>query len=196
MIRRAALRTQGSAGPSGLDAYGLRRLCTSFQRASDDLCNSLALVARRLCISCVDPGGVDALVACRLIALNKCPGVRPIGIGEVVRRIIAKAVLLIIKLDILEAAGSLQLCVGQDAGCEAAVHAMRSIYSDPSTEGVLLVDASNAFNCLIVRCHSIICSHCALLLPTFSLTLTGKTSPCSLMVAIYFLLREPHKAIL
>jgi len=76
----------------------------------------------------VDPDGIDGLVACRLIALDKCPGVCPIGIGEVVRRIIAKAVLSIVKLDILEAAGPLQLCAGQDARCEAAVHAMRSIF--------------------------------------------------------------------
>ena len=32
-IRSAALHTNGSAGPSGLDALGWRRLCTSFQRA-------------------------------------------------------------------------------------------------------------------------------------------------------------------
>ena len=64
-------------------------------------------------------------MAYHLIALDKCPGVRPIGIGEVVRRIIAKAVLSIVKLYILEAAGPLQFCAGQDAGCEAAVHAMR-----------------------------------------------------------------------
>ena len=43
------------------------------------------------------------------------------------RRIIARAVLSIVKLDVLEAAGSLQLCTGQDAGNEAAVHAMRAV---------------------------------------------------------------------
>ena len=56
--------------------------------------------------------------------------------------------LSIVKLDILEAAGPPQLCVGKDAGCEVAIHAMRYIYSDSSTQGVLLVDATNAFNCL------------------------------------------------
>ena len=62
-----------------------------FQGASDDLCCSLALVVRRLCTSCVDPDGLVALVACHLIALNKNPGIRPIGVGEMVRWIIAKA---------------------------------------------------------------------------------------------------------
>jgi len=80
------------------------------------LCSSLALVARRLCTDVVDPDGVSALVACHLIALNKCPGVHPIGVGEVVRRIIGKAVLTTPKMEILEAAGPLQLCAGQDAG--------------------------------------------------------------------------------
>ena len=58
---------------------------------------------------------------------------RPIGIGEVPRRIIAKAILRIIGGDIEEAAGSLQLCAGQDSGCEAAIHAMRSIFHNPKS---------------------------------------------------------------
>ena len=54
-IRSAAMRTTGSAGPSGVDAHEWRRLCTAFKGASADLCNSLALVAKRLCTSYVDP---------------------------------------------------------------------------------------------------------------------------------------------
>ena len=132
-IRTAALHTNGSAGPSGLDALGWRRLCTSFQRASTDLCNSLALVARKICTTYVDPQGVAALTANRLIALDKCPGVRPIGVGEIVRRIISKAVLFLIKSDVLEAAGTLQLCAGHEAGCEAAIHSMCRIFHDAMT---------------------------------------------------------------
>ena len=44
-IRQAALHTQGSAGPSGLDALNWRRLCTMYHGASKRLCASLAGVA-------------------------------------------------------------------------------------------------------------------------------------------------------
>ena len=147
-IKKAALHTHGAAGPSGLDAYAWRRLCSSFKGASTNLCEALASVGRRIATTSVNPDGLSAFVACRLIPLDKCPGVRPIGIGEVPRRIIAKAILQIIGYDVEEAAGSLQLCAGQDGGCEAAVHAMKKIFQTAETEAVLLVDATNAFNSL------------------------------------------------
>ena len=73
---------------------------------------------------------------------------RPIGVCEVDRRIISKAILFIVKGDIQEAAGANQLCGGQIAGVEAAVHAVRQLFNSDDTEGILLVDASNAFNSL------------------------------------------------
>ena len=73
LIRATALRTQGNAGPSAIDANGWRRLCTSFQSASSDHCNALAAVARRLCTEEVDHEGLKAFVACRLIPLDKRP---------------------------------------------------------------------------------------------------------------------------
>ena len=147
-FRNAALHTKGSAGPSGIDSFGWKRLCTSFKNISDDLCSSLALVARKLCTVYVDPRGIAPLTASRLIALDKNPGVRPIGVGETVRRIIEKAILFIIRQDILEVAGTLQLCVGQEAGGEAVIHAMRQLFQDDTSEAVILVDATNTFNSL------------------------------------------------
>ena len=117
LIRSTALKMDGAAGPSGLDASAWKRLCTSFKTASSDLCHALASVARRMCTTLLDPIGISAFVACRLIALDKCPGVRPIGIGETVRRIIGKAIASVLSDDIQAAAGSLQLSAGHPSGC-------------------------------------------------------------------------------
>ena len=99
----------GAAGTSGLDAAACKRLCTSFKSTSSELCDTLAAVARRRSTCYVDPNGLSAFVACRLIALDKCPGVRPIGIGETARRIIGKAIASIVTEDIQEVVGLLQV---------------------------------------------------------------------------------------
>ena len=90
----------GADGPSSADARDRRRCCCSFEKASDDLCDSLALVAKKICTKIVDPKGLFAFVAGRLITLGKNPGVRPIGVGEISRRIIGKAMLSVICHDI------------------------------------------------------------------------------------------------
>ena len=43
---------------------------------------------------------------------------------EICRRILARAVLCAIRNDVLQVVGPLQLCAGQPAGCEVAIHAM------------------------------------------------------------------------
>jgi hypothetical protein len=131
-----------------MDAYAWKRMCSSFQKAFADLCAALVSVARRIASTFVDPEPRKPLVKCRLIALDKCPGVRPIGIGEVSRCVINKAILSVIQEDIREVIGSKQLCVGQKSGCEAAVHAIKEIFKRDTTDEILLVDASNDFNSL------------------------------------------------
>ena len=97
--------------------------------------------SRDLCIS--------ALTACCLIALDKCPGVRPIGVGETLRRLISKATLRVTRdIIIQKAVGNLQLCAGQKAACEAGIHAMRGLLESEETEAVILVYAFNVFNSL------------------------------------------------
>ena len=100
MIRETALKTDGAAGPSCLDAAAWKRLCSSFSSFSADLCDAMASVARRICSSFVDPSGLAAFTACRLIALDKCPGVLPIAIGETARRVISRAILATLKDEI------------------------------------------------------------------------------------------------
>ena len=85
-------------------------------------------------------------VACRFIPLDKKPRVQPIGVGDVPRWIIAKAILHVIDDDIQLAAGALQTCAGHDEGSKAAIRAMKSIFDDDDTHAALLVDATIAFN--------------------------------------------------
>ena len=52
----------------------------------------------------------------------------------------------VVKENIKKAAGCLQLCAGQEAGCEAAIHAMLKTFKSNETEAIIIVDAENAFN--------------------------------------------------
>ena len=88
-------------------------------------------------------------MACRLIPLDKNPGLQPIGVGEVLRQITGKVVVVVVKVvkeNIKKVAGCLQLWSGQEAGCQAAIHAMHNIFESNETEAIIIVDGENAFN--------------------------------------------------
>ena len=65
-------------------------------KLSTGLCAAITMTARRIAGAFADPGTLAPLTACRLIALDKSPGVRPVGVGEVVLRIISKSNLSVI----------------------------------------------------------------------------------------------------
>ena len=153
-VYKAAKQIQGSGGPTLIDADGWRHiLCSkSYGKASVDLCESIANLAKKLCREEIHPDTLHEFIACRLIPLDKGsdkegnPGVRPIGIGEILRRIVGKVVVRSTREDIIAAAGPLQTCAGLKSGIEASIHAMRIIFECDETEALLLVDAENAFN--------------------------------------------------
>ena len=154
-IAKAAHRTRGAAGPSGLDADAWRKILISknYGETGKALRIAVAKMTQKLCTIEITPQNesnstnIEAYIACRLIPLQKAPsGIRPIGIGEVLRRIIGKAIVTEIRPEIIDCAGSVQVCAGQKAGCEAAAHAMNDIFQEAETDAVLFIDASNAFN--------------------------------------------------
>ena len=63
----------------------------------------------------------------------------------------------IIREDIMMAAGPLQLCAGQIACVEAAIHSVRELFVCEDCDAILMVDASNAFNSLnrVVALHNV-----------------------------------------
>ena len=163
-----------------------RRFCTAFGECSNSLCTALASFAKRISTSYIDPLGLSAYTASRLIPLDKSPGVRPIGIGEVCRRIIGKVIMKYSKSEIRCSVGPLQLCAGFQSGCEAAIHAMRKIFEEEDTEAMMIfVDASNAFNQLnrettLFNCQSV----CPALAPTI---INTYRNPLSLFVGGEFI---------
>src|SRR4051812_40345516 len=81
--------------------------------------------------------GLEALLANRGFAIDKGGGaLRPFGVGEMVRRIIGKAIMTVTGEKVQEAVGALQLCEGQPAGVEAAIHAMRKFLDDDESDGI------------------------------------------------------------
>ena len=57
-----------------------------------------------------------ALMACCIVVLDKRPGVRPVGIGETLRRAMAKLVMRAAGDQAKTACGNLRLCAGLEAG--------------------------------------------------------------------------------
>ena len=149
-IATAAKKVSGAAGPSGSDSDLWARMLLSkqFKSKPANLCSALSELARKLNTKAVEPSYLRGFIAGRLVPLDKNPGVRPIAIGEVARRIVCKATMTLVNPDLVEATAPLQTCGGLPGGIEASIHAMRQIFEDPSTEAVLLIDASNAFNAL------------------------------------------------
>ena len=92
LISKAALKTKGGCDPSGSDAENWRRILVSrsFGSSSLYLRKSFANFTRTLCTrnlntSISDVGyTLEAFIANRLIPLNKNPGIRPVGVGEVI----------------------------------------------------------------------------------------------------------------
>ena len=97
-VQKTARYLKGSGGPSLIDSEIWKDfLCSkAFGNTSLQLCQSIADVAKILCTENVNPDCLSEYIGCRLIPLDKGetkdgkPGVRPIGVGEILRRLIGK----------------------------------------------------------------------------------------------------------
>ena len=74
---------KGAGEPSHIDAEQFRHMLLSkkFKTEASELREQLAVLARTLASDIVDPKSIKALTNCRLIPLNKNPGVRPVSVG-------------------------------------------------------------------------------------------------------------------
>ena len=144
------MKTHDSAGPSGLDADDWRRLL--FGQTSTNLCKLVAKFAKRLATSIILPDLIAYNVR-RLVAQDKCPGARPIGIGEVMRRITGRIIVDCIRQDLTSFGGNMQLCLGQQRGIEHAIPSLCQNFDDPENQAILLIDAKKHLMCSIDEQH-------------------------------------------
>ena len=131
-VSKIAPHLSGGAGPSGVDAVALRYWLTRFERASGELRSEMALWQDWLANLSPPWAAYRALMARRLVALDKKPGVRPVGIGEIFQRLLAKLVIADAGDQAKLACGSKQLCAGLEAGIEGTLHAVRRWVSYPT----------------------------------------------------------------
>jgi hypothetical protein len=146
-IEVTARRLSRGAGLGGTDTHALQQWLLQYGQASQLL--QQANFVNWLSNSFPPWAAHRGLMAGCLVALDKCPDVRPIGIGETCRRLFAKASLLASGNEAKEKCGIEQLCAGLEAGMEGGIHTIEELWKQHKQEeewGFLLVDASNAFN--------------------------------------------------
>ena len=122
-----------------------RELLKSYKSSSIDLCTTVSKLVIR--IATEELTFLNSYNAWHLIALDECPGVRPIGIGEVLRRFIGRSIVKCVKRSPIHR-GEMYRCLGQKSGIEHAIRALRRRFLEDRTEGILLIDARNSFDSL------------------------------------------------
>jgi hypothetical protein len=90
------LAFSGAYIPSGTDAVALSHWLTHFGNYSEGLRNEMAEWVEWLANGSSPWAAYRATMMCRLVALDKQPGTRPVGIGEIWRRLWAKTLILLV----------------------------------------------------------------------------------------------------
>ena len=89
------------------------------------------------------------LISGRLIALDKHPGFRLVGVGDTWRSLMEKCILRGTGQDAKAACGTEHLAREVEVGIEGGIHDMRLLWAQHSQEeywGFLPINARNAFN--------------------------------------------------
>ena len=98
--------------------------------------------------SMIPPDDLIAYNSCQLVARDKCHGVRPFGMGEVMRHTTGRIIVDCIRQDLTSLGGNIQLCLGQKCVTEHAIDSLCHSFDDPENEAFPLFDAKHAFNAL------------------------------------------------
>ena len=143
----------GSApGPSGLRAEHLKVAVKSAPaNRSDKALEAVTKMVNVLAAAAIPDEAVPFFCGARLYAGNKkSGGIRPIAVGDIIRRLISKCYSYALSEKAAQLLAPYQLGVGVRGGCEALVHTVRALLEDPDQPAdsccFLQLDLINAFN--------------------------------------------------
>lgn len=144
-----AKKLSGSGGLVNFDSIAMKRLLLNHGGHSARLKNSIAKFASWLSNENDNWDAYRGLMICREVALDKMPGVRLLGIGDIFRRLIAKCILEAAGPQTTDACGADQLCAGLKLEYEGGIHGIYALWDGLSAGencAFLIIDAENEFN--------------------------------------------------
>ena len=109
-------RLLGGAGPGGTDSVSLQHWLLRFGAVSAELRQIVGDFVEWLGNGRPPWAAYRALMSGRMIALDKQPGIRPVGVGETWRRLMAKCLLKVAGPEAKSACSTTQLVGGLEAG--------------------------------------------------------------------------------
>ena len=125
----------GNSGPGGTDSEELQGWLLKFGEDSTRLRTSVETFVDCLSNESLPWAAYHAFMSGWLIALDKKPGIRPVGVGETRQRLFSKIVLKVTGPGETMACQDDQLCAGLKAGIYGAIHRVQALWEEnPSTE--------------------------------------------------------------
>ena len=119
-----ASKLSGVVGALGAEATELRNWLLRFGCAPEELRVVVSRLADWMANSSPPWAAYCAIIACRLVALDKSPGVRPVGIGETLRQALAKILMRAAEDQANTVCGNLRLCVGLEVSIKGATRSI------------------------------------------------------------------------
>ena len=148
-LRVSCAKTSGSTGPSGTYLEALQGRLLKFGDHSRKICVNEKYVVDCLAQEKPPWAAYWAFTSGCLLALDKLPGLRLVGVGETWFHLFAKCVLKVTGYDATHTCRDDQICSVLKEGIDGTINGVQYILEDNLTEKnwvFKLVDANNAFN--------------------------------------------------
>ena len=127
-VESAARKLSGSSGPGGTNLEALQGWLLKFGDDSTRLRTSMEAFMEWLANGSPPWAAYCAFMSGLLIALDKNPGVRPVSVGEMWRRLFAKIVLKVTGSEATMVYQDDQMCDRLRAGIDGVVHGFQHIW--------------------------------------------------------------------